>query len=197
MREISIRPNWKLLTSLHARPADATPSERTIHLHSSKAWGTGEHETTQLCVHAVTHFGPKGGTPFRVLDFGSGSGILSIVAAKLGGQVQAVEIDPGAHESARLNARLNGVEVAVTYLDELPVVSEPFAIVVANILKPVLLAFATELSARVARPGGTLILSGLLAADMPAITVRYAPFFGGQAPEIFTKGEWRAVVWRT
>lgn len=129
-----------------------------------------------------------------MLDFGSGSGILAIAAARLGARVDAVEIDLQALAHARLNAHLNGLEESIRFASEPPPADEPYALVVANILRPVLLETSTELATRL-KPGGTLILSGLVATDLPEVSVRYSALLGGRQPQAFAQGEWRALVW--
>jgi ribosomal protein L11 methyltransferase len=156
-------------------------------------WGTGSHETTQLCLQALRHFGRS---TSRALDFGSGSGILSIALAQLGAEVDAVEIDPEANLHAARNARANGVEGRIRFMETLRP-ADPrsrYPMIVANILKPVLLDFADALIERLA-PGGILILSGLVSTDIPGMIVRYSSI-GPIQPQVFSLGEWRAVVWR-
>jgi ribosomal protein L11 methyltransferase len=130
-----------------------------------------------------------------MLDFGSGSGILAIAAARLGAEVDAIEIDSAAVANAEENVRLNGVGEKVRFSPRLDDARGPYALSVANILRPVLLEFAQALAARVA-PGGTLVLSGLVATDVPEVSVRYAGLLGGARPDIYQRGDWRALVWQ-
>jgi len=117
-----------------------------------------------------------------VLDYGCGSGILAMVAKKLGsGDVAGVDIDPQAIESARANAERNNCEIDFYVPDDLAVApnarhaSGKFDIVVANILSSPLKLMAPMLSGRVA-PGGSLILSGVLARQAEEVAAAYAPF---------------------
>lgn len=158
-------------------------------LSESKAFGDGTHETTAMCLQALAVFAPK--TPFRMLDAGSGTGILSIAAAKLGGTPIGVEIDPAANEVARENAKRNGL--AIAFDTDWP--KGEFDVVVANILRDILLALAPALLAQRAE-NGLLILSGLVSTDVPSIVAAYAPSLGGRRPEIFERGPWRTLVWR-
>lgn len=128
-----------------------------------------------------------------MLDFGSGSGILSIAAAKLGAAVEAVEISEPAIENARDNAERNSVDDKVQWSPSLDAIPGPFELVVANILRGVLLEFADQLVARVATEG-RLVLSGLVSTDVPEVSVRYA-FLLMSRPEIYQRGEWRALCW--
>jgi ribosomal protein L11 methyltransferase len=165
----------------------------SINLNPGPGWGDGSHETTQLCLQAIGHLHPR--TEIRALDFGSGSGILSIALALLGGQVDGVENEEGAIEHARANTRLNGVETRVCFSTMIESPPGRYDWVVANILRQVLVEFAPEL-VRVLKPGGTLILSGLVATDLPVLMVKYSSLLGDRTAEIYRRGEWCCLVWR-
>lgn len=167
------------------------PDDRTIALAPSSAFGDGRHETTQMCLQALAVFAPR--EPFRMLDVGSGSGILSIGAAKLGGVAVGVEIDAGANAVARENARRSGVADRVTFDTSWP--GDRYDVVVANILRLVLLALADDIVGRLA-PAGMLVLAGLVSTDVPEIIACYAPRLDGRRPEIFERAAWRTLVWR-
>lgn len=124
-----------------------------------------------------------------MLDVGSGTGILSIAAAMLGGTAVGVEIDEAANEAARQNARLNGFDIR--FQTTWP--EGTFDVVVANILRDILLELAPAITSR-AR--GLLVLSGLVSTDVPAIVARYSPLRGDRRPEIFEREAWRTLVWR-
>jgi ribosomal protein L11 methyltransferase len=164
-----------------------------ITLTSGPGWGDGSHETTKLCLQAIRIFHP--GTAIRALDFGSGSGILSIALARRGGTVDAVEIEEAAIETSRENARLNQLEDRIRFSRGIESASAHYDWVIANILRPVLVEFAGELT-RVLKPGGTLVLSGIVATDLPVLTVRYSPLLQGRAPDVYRQGEWCCLVWR-
>jgi ribosomal protein L11 methyltransferase len=174
-------------------------------LNPGAGFGTGTHETTQLCLQAMSEWRAEGGSLSRVLDFGSGSGILAIGAALKGaGQVHAVEIDPLAVENARENARLNSVTDRVIYSLDFEGLAEagatapdqPYDLVFANILRPVLIQFSQELCSRLRRPSasgaGCLVLSGLVQDDLPEVIARYSSLLGAQ-PIQMAKNEWRAL----
>ena len=113
-----------------------------------------------------------------VLDYGCGSGILAMVAKKLGAaQVAGVDIDPQAIESARYNSERNHCEIDYYLPEEFGQSPQPkgFDIVVANILSSPLKLMAPMLSSRVA-PGGTLVLSGILVRQADEVAAAYAPF---------------------
>lgn len=173
-------------------PYEGDLDGRTIVLVPSHAFGDGRHESTQMCLQAISAFAPRG--PFRMLDVGSGSGILSVAAAKLGGEAIGVEIDAAANAIAAENARLSGVAGRVAFDTAWP--AGRFDVVVANILCAVLVELADGIVSRLA-PGGVLVLSGLVSTDVPEILARYAPRLGDRRPEIFERGPWRALVWRS
>lgn len=162
----------------------------------SRAFGDGSHPTTRVCLDAVRALAPLGATPWRMLDFGSGTGVLAIGAAKLGAQEAiGVEIDEAALSVSEENARRNGVTERVAFARSLDAVSGAFELVVANILRDVVVAFAEPLVARLAA-NGALVLSGLVATDTPVVIAAYAPRLAGRRPEIYERGDWRALVWR-
>ncbi|RIL12570.1 50S ribosomal protein L11 methyltransferase [bacterium] len=173
--------------------AGARPGEHVVRLDPGMAFGTGLHPTTQLCLAALADHVRPGA---RVLDAGTGSGILAIAAARLGAAyVRGVDIDARAIDSARANAALNGVAIdfdagGVTP----PAASAPFDVVVANILAPTVVALATVLAAHL-RPGGVLIASGILAeqADGVAAAMQAA---GCGPPARRAAGDWVALVAR-
>src|SRR5690349_15425703 len=89
---ITIPPVWSIVVGEHAEPATEIARKICIKLQPGPGFGNGAHETTQLCLQAIHALRPRT-SAWRLLDFGSGSGILSIAGAKLGAEVQAVEID--------------------------------------------------------------------------------------------------------
>jgi ribosomal protein L11 methyltransferase len=155
-----ITPSW------HESPADGRIA---IVLDPGLAFGTGSHPTTRLCLEWLER-GVRPGD--SVIDYGCGSGILAIAAARLGaGRVVGIDIDPQALTSTRDNARANGVEVEVrASTDPRP---EPADLVVANILSSPLKVLAPVL-ADLVRPGGALVLSGVLARQVDEVSAAYA-----------------------
>ncbi len=131
-----------------------------------------------------------------MLDFGTGSGILAVAAAKLGATVQAVEIDESAIENAKDNAGINHASDRIHFARTLQDASGPFELIVANILRSVLLEFAHDLVDRLAHRG-TLVLSGLVSTDVPEVSTCYASLLGQARPEIYRLGDWCALVWRS
>jgi ribosomal protein L11 methyltransferase len=156
---IVTKPSWT-----EFEPA---PGQIVIDIDPQMAFGTGEHATTRGCLRLLDAVIREGD---RVLDVGSGSGILSVAAARLGaGEVTAVEHDPDANVNARENLAHNGVEGRVRLVEALvdPTflsAAGTFDLILANILsgviRPLLPAFRAAL-----RPGGRLIVSGILQAE--------------------------------
>jgi ribosomal protein L11 methyltransferase len=195
-RAIDVPPHWRILAP--DVPVDTpTPLERqsVIRLESGRGFGTGSHETTQLCLLALSHWLRTGAKPQRVLDFGAGSGILSIGAALAGAKVLAIEIDEQAIEHARRNVALNGVGAWIEFRTRLSDDDGPFDWVLANVLRQVLLDFAEPLCSRLA-PKGKLILSGLFGTDVPAILSRYRALLPTMNCDVFERGDWRAVTFQ-
>lgn len=166
-----------------------------ILLAESRAFGDGSHETTQLSLEAVKALAPRDRDDWRFLDFGSGTGILSIAAALRGATAIGVEIDEAALAVSAENARLNDVAERSSFVRSLDDAPGSFDVVVANILADVLVRFADALVARMA-PQSALVLCGLVATDVPVLIATYAPRLEGRRPEIYERGEWRALVWR-
>jgi ribosomal protein L11 methyltransferase len=165
---IRISARLWIVPSWHEAP---DPGALNLLLDPGMAFGTGSHPTTRLCLEWLEHNLLAGQS---VLDYGTGSGILAIAAARLGaGAVTGVDIDPVALTAARANARQNAV--AVRFLDAAEAFAGTFDHVVANILANPLRVLAAELCARV-RPGGRLALSGILEAQAEDIIAIYAPW---------------------
>jgi ribosomal protein L11 methyltransferase len=178
-----IVPSW------HADP----PGEATVvRLDPGVAFGTGTHATTQLCLAWLAEHLPPGAS---VLDYGCGSGILAIAAAKLGaGRITGVDIDPQAVDAARTNAAGNGV--IARYTDPAGLGPGVFDVVVANILSNPLKLLAPALLARVA-PGGALVLSGVLARQSADVLGAYREANADFAGEVWRDLDgWACLVLR-
>jgi ribosomal protein L11 methyltransferase len=170
---IHIGKNIWVVPSWHEAP---DPDGLILELDPGLAFGTGSHPTTRLCMEWLEANPAPGKT---VLDYGCGSGILAMVAKKVGaGEVVGVDIDPQAIESAADNAERNKCEIEYFLPDTFAQskhAEQKFDIVVANILSSPLKLMAPMLSGRVA-PGGALILSGVLARQAEEVAAAYAPF---------------------
>ncbi len=146
-----------------------------IELDPGLAFGTGSHPTTHLCSEWLAQSSYHGQ---RVLDYGAGSGILAIIAKKLGAQeVLGVDIDAQAVEAAKYNAQINQVDINFMLPDALE--SGQFDVVLANILSNPLKLLAPMLSSRV-QEGGHLVLSGVLERQAEEVIAAYAPYMSLQ-----------------
>lgn len=152
-RRLVIRPSWL--------PYVPAAEEVVVELDPGMAFGTGTHPTTQMCLLALEDTGHPGA---RVLDLGTGSGILAIAAAKLGaGRVLALDTDPQAVTVARENVHRNGVADRVRVArGSLAQAIGRFDVVVVNILAGVLIEMANHGLARRLAPEGRLVAAGLL-----------------------------------
>jgi len=181
---IVIKPTWR-----EYRPR---PEELVLEMDPGMAFGTGLHPTTQLCVEALEALIQPG---MRVLDLGTGTGILALAAARLGAaEVLAIDNDPNAVAVTRLNVRQNGAAHVVRVLHgSLQEVSGTYQLVLANILAPVLIKMLeTGLSARVHR-GGALVLSGIL-DEQAAEVVAAIENAGLQLADRRQKDGWVALI---
>jgi ribosomal protein L11 methyltransferase len=161
------------------RPEPGSPRPGHITIPPSTAFGTGHHATTRLCLAALQQVAIAGR---RVLDVGTGSGLLAIAAARLGAaDVLGIDNDPDAVQTARGNLALNGgvPRVRIELADlrsrgdgETP--PSPHDVVVANLTAALLVAAARDLSSAVC-PGGRLVLSGLLTAERDEVVAALAP----------------------
>jgi ribosomal protein L11 methyltransferase len=161
-------------------------------INPGAGFGTGTHETTQLCLKVLQGLGSLKGK--IVLDFGSGSGILGIAAALQGAKVYCVEIDPLANENAAENAGLNGVSSQIQILEQIPneIRGGKVDILLANILRPILIRFAPEIKDCL-KAKSELVLSGLIESDLEQVINTYQQ--GGAEFKIsrYEKNEWRAL----
>ncbi|HYM48264.1 MAG TPA: 50S ribosomal protein L11 methyltransferase, partial [Burkholderiaceae bacterium] len=172
--QLWIVPTW------HQPPQ---PDAIVVRLDPGVAFGTGTHPTTRLCLAWLDANLPSGAS---VLDYGCGSGILAIAAAKLGaGTVIGTDIDPQALAAARANASANGVAAGYTDPYGLSQSAATFDIVLANILSNPLKLLAPALLARVA-PGGSLVLSGILERQAEDVIATYR-----HADPTLPLGAWR------
>lgn len=191
---------WKVIppSKKSKKPLKTKGSLKSLVVNPGAGFGTGTHETTQLCLEALAGFAKSGWMEKKsVLDFGSGSGILSVASALAGAKdVLGVEIDPLARENAVENSRLNGMTKKVKYKESMPK-SGSFDLVIANILKPTLLEFCKPLVGSV-KKGGKLVLSGLMENDVTPIKAHFVRAFHEKQwkPKIHVnqKNEWFSVT---
>ncbi|WP_312303605.1 50S ribosomal protein L11 methyltransferase [Pulveribacter sp.] len=166
---VEITPEFWIVPSWHEPPAGA---RQTLRLDPGMAFGTGTHPTTRMCLRWIAGQGSAQGLG-TVLDYGCGSGILAIGAAKFGAAgVDAVDIDPAAVQATEDNARANGVQLRAGLPD---LARGEYGTVLANILATPLKVLAPLLCAHVA-PGGHLVLAGILERQADELKEAYAPW---------------------
>lgn len=168
---VDITPEFWIVPTWHEPPDEA---RIVIRLDPGLAFGTGTHPTTRMCLRWIASHGGAGHSALtRVLDYGCGSGILAIGAAKFGAtDIDAVDIDLAAVESTVLNAQANHV---VLHAGLPETASGVYQTVLANILATPLKVLAPLLWSRVAS-GGVLVLAGILERQADELKAAYAPY---------------------
>ena len=183
---IVVCPSWMEYT--------ARDGEVIIDMDPGMAFGTGHHPTTRMCLAELERLVTPG---MSVMDVGTGSGILSIAAARLGaGRVLALDVDPVAVRAARANVRANGLQRVVKVqrrtLSHGAGVEGGFGLVVANLYTKVILGMTQALAAQLA-PGGILTLSGIM-ADRAEEVERSLAAEGCALLRVDREGDWAALV---
>ena len=177
-----------------AVPAGARPDDPSLLVvDPGRAFGTGTHETTRLCLDALESHAAR--RPLgRVVDVGTGTGLLAVAAAKRGASLAVgTDNDPEATHAALRHAALNGVSLAVVQSDGGRALRPgTFDLVLANLMAPLLRERRDELCALLA-PGGAMVLSGLLDVDVAGIEASYATL---GKPAVHVDGEWAALVFQ-
>jgi ribosomal protein L11 methyltransferase len=164
---VEVTPDFWIVPTWHEPPEQA---RQIIRLDPGLAFGTGTHPTTRMCLRWIAQNDVRGQ---RVLDYGCGSGILAIGAAKYGATtIDAVDIDEAAVTSTELNAQANGVQLHAGLPDK---AQGQYQTVLANILATPLKVLAPLLCSYVA-PGGYLVLAGILDRQAEELKVAYAPW---------------------
>ena len=164
---VEVTPDFWIVPTWHEPPDQA---RQIIRLDPGLAFGTGTHPTTRMCLRWIAQHDVKGQ---RVLDYGCGSGILAIGAAKYGAtDIDAVDIDEAAVTSTELNAQANGVQLQAGLPDK---AQGQYQTVLANILATPLKVLAPLLCSYVA-PGGHLVLAGILERQAEELQAAYAPW---------------------
>ncbi|UUZ70501.1 50S ribosomal protein L11 methyltransferase [Polaromonas sp. P2-4] len=167
---VEITPEFWIVPTWHEPPAQA---KQLIRLDPGLAFGTGTHPTTRMCLRWIAGQAAAGKTLGRVLDYGCGSGILAIGAAKFGAlDIDAVDIDDAAVESTRANAEANHVRLNAGLPDK---AVGGYQTVLANILATPLKVLAPLLCAHVEK-GGNLVLAGILARQADELKTAYLPY---------------------
>ena len=173
---VEITPAFWVVPSWHEVPAGA---QHVIRLDPGLAFGTGTHPTTRMCLRWLATQPAKADLT-RVLDYGCGSGILAIGAARMGATtIDAVDIDVAAVTSTRDNAARNGVTLSPGLPD---LAQGAYGVVLANILATPLKLLAPLLAGHVA-PGGWLVMAGILERQAEELTAAYAPWLAVQVAD--------------
>ncbi|MEC9072604.1 MAG: 50S ribosomal protein L11 methyltransferase, partial [Myxococcota bacterium] len=172
---VDISPELRVAPPWESDEAQEGPGW-TVVIEPGMAFGTGQHETTILCLERLVQLRHDGGLPTTMLDVGCGTGILGIAAHFMGSEeVVGVDCDPDAIVNARENVGRNQLDPSALRLSTTPVeeVSGEFPLVIANILAHILLDLAPALVART-QVGGMLVLSGILQEQVAALEGRFA-----------------------
>ncbi len=168
---------------------NAEDGETVVKIDANMAFGTGEHETTSMCIELLQEFMQKDKS---VIDVGCGSGILGITASNLGCKdVLMTDIDANAVEASKHNARLNGVTATIIEKNLLDDTSVKGDLILANIVAEVLIAFAKDIGNNL-NENGRIILSGILNEKADAVITAYREN-GFKLLKKVSKGEWTAV----
>ena len=185
-QRIVIRPTWI--------PYEPTPFDVVVSLDPGAAFGTGLHPTTNRCLQVLETVIDPGD---RVLDVGTGSGILAIASMRLGAEsVTAVDVDEIAVSVARANVQVNGLSERITVQTgtvETPDYGLTYDVVVANIIARVIIEIAPDLCRRMA-PAGTLVTAGIIADRADDVAKRLSSL--GLQWERFVDGDWVTFVCR-
>jgi ribosomal protein L11 methyltransferase len=181
---LMIAPSWKL-------PVESA-GRKVIQIDPGMAFGTGTHETTRMCLEAIERRWQGG----RLLDVGTGTGILAIAAARLAPEslITAIDIDPQAVAVARENIEINGATDSIETVEGQPgdYVGRRFDVVVANLTAEVIISLLDDLAGCLSAPG-VMILSGIL-TTLRADVERAVVGAGLTIIERREAGEWTALV---
>ena len=185
-RSLVVKPSWETY--------DAQPGDKIIEIDPGMAFGTGTHETTGMCLGLLDEYLKPG---MRVIDLGTGSGILAIGAALLGAtDVLAIDIDPTAVKVAKENVGINGLtgQIQVMEGNLLDHVDQVCDLCVANIIADVICMVSQPVKNHIT-PGGLFICSGII-KERESDVVNALNAAGYQILEIRRQGEWVAMISR-
>ncbi len=194
--DILIKPTWEEVPEEHG-------DKLMIEIDPGTAFGTGSHETTQLCIRQLQKYLEEGD---RVLDIGTGSGILAIAALKLGASFAfGTDLDENAVRAARENARGNGFAEDVFVLEEGDILTEAalrervgegaYDVAVANILAPVIILLAGAAD-RYVKKGGIFITSGIIDTKEEDVKAAFAANPAWELLEVTRQKDWVSVTVR-
>ena len=195
-RKIVVKPTWE--------PYEAAEGEAVVEIDPGRAFGTGTHETTSLCIRALEECIPRAAeecgisvSDVSVLDVGCGSGILALAAYKLGARkILGIEIDPVAVEVARENVARNGLEGAIDVREgdltkDLPEDAK-YRAVVANLMADLVIRLSADVKKHLL-PGGYYISSGILVEKEPAVRAAVEAA-GFTISDVKNDGEWCVII---
>lgn len=169
---------------------DALGQGMVVKIQPQMSFGTGHHQTTWMMTKALFELEKM---PEKVLDMGTGTGVLAVFAEKLGAQkILAIDIEDWSAENAALNVGMNQAEKITVKCGDVDLIAdERFGLIIANINKNILKSHMAEY-ARTLDDGGVLLLSGFFHSDVDEMTAFCAPF-GLQLDKKFQKDEWAAI----
>jgi len=192
-KNIVVKPTWE--------PYESKPGQVLIEIDPGRAFGTGKHPSTALCLEILElilceYSRGKKHSVTSVLDVGTGSGILGIAAARLGARrVLGLDLDPEALKVAEENLLRNGVE-GIMSVSSIPLhrLGETYDLVMANLTAPVITQMAANLC-RFVSPEGWLVLSGILSEQMAEVVKSFQAHYFKEV-DSWTMEEWRAILLR-
>ena len=181
--KIVVKPIWE--------EYEAKDEELVVELDPGMAFGTGEHETTRMCIQALEKYVQKDSSVF---DVGCGSGILAIAAAKLGAKLAVgVDLDPVAVESAKENVGFNNIDnIEILHGNLIEVIDGKADIVVANIIAEIICILTEDVS-RVIKPNGYFITSGIIHDRVEMVTNKLEEC-GFEVVKVNKDGEWNCII---
>ena len=181
--KIVVKPIWE--------EYEAKDEELVVELDPGMAFGTGEHETTRMCIQALEKYVQKDSTVF---DVGCGSGILAIAAAKLGAKLAVgVDLDPVAVESAKENVGFNNIDnIEILHGNLIEVIDGKADIVVANIIAEIICILTEDVS-RLIKPNGYFITSGIIHDRVEMVTNKLEEC-GFEVVKVNKDGEWNCII---
>lgn len=181
--KIVVKPIWE--------DYEKKDDELVVELDPGMAFGTGDHETTRMCIQALEKYVEKDSTVF---DVGTGSGILAIAAAKLGARkAVGVDLDPVAVESAKENVSYNDLDnIEVLYGNLVEVIEGKADIVVANIIAEIICILIYDVK-RVLKQGGMFITSGIIHERVKMVTDKLEES-GFEVIKVNKDGEWNCII---
>lgn len=181
--KIVVKPIWE--------EYEKKDDELVVELDPGMAFGTGDHETTRMCIQALEKYVEKDSTVF---DVGTGSGILAIAAAKLGAKkAVGVDLDPVAVESAKENVSYNNLDnIEVLYGNLVEVIEGKADIVVANIIAEIICILIDDVK-RVLKQGGMFITSGIIHERVKMVTDKLEES-GFEVIKVNKDGEWNCII---